>query len=148
MIKTHRMGPGFRLANAVMTALLRRGVKAGSNVLLTVPGRKSGLPRTTPVTILEWNGERYLQSPFGEVDWVRNLRVAGGATLTRGRQAETISVVEVPSAEAAQVYKATIASYPALIKGSFDVTPDSPLADFEREAALRHPMFRIVAADR
>jgi len=147
MTKTHRIGPGFRIANAVMTALLRRGVKAGSNVLLTVPGRKSGQPRTTPVTILEWNGERYLQSPFGDVDWVRNLRAAGRATLTRGRRTEPVAAVEVSPAEAAQVYKATIASYPALIKGYFDVTPESPLADFEREAALRHPMFRLVAAD-
>jgi deazaflavin-dependent oxidoreductase (nitroreductase family) len=147
MAQPHRIGPGFRLANAVMTALLRRGVPAGGNVLLTVSGRKSGLPRATPVTILEWNGGRYLQSPFGEVDWVRNLRAAGGGTLTRGRRDEAIAVVPVEPPEAAQVYKSTFASYPALIKRRFDVTADSSLADFEREAA-RHPMFRIVPTPR
>ncbi|HEU0115997.1 MAG TPA: nitroreductase/quinone reductase family protein, partial [Thermomicrobiales bacterium] len=73
MAKTYRVGPFVRIANAFMTTLLRRGVEAGGNVLLTVPGRKSGEPRTTPVTILTWRGERYLQSPFGEVNWVRNL---------------------------------------------------------------------------
>ncbi|HEX5497914.1 MAG TPA: nitroreductase family deazaflavin-dependent oxidoreductase [Thermomicrobiales bacterium] len=135
----------MRLANAFMSALLRRGVQAGGNVLLTVPGRKSGQPRTTPVTVLTWNGDRYLQSPFGEVDWVRNLRTAGGATLTRGRWTEVILAVEVSSAEAAQVYKATIASYPAFIKNHFDVTPDAPIEAFEAEAR-RHPMFRIAAA--
>ena len=114
--------------------------------MLTVPGRKSGQPRTTPVTILEWNGERWLQSPFGEVNWVRNLRAAGRATLTRGRREEPISVVELPPAEAAQVLKGTLASYPSLIKGYFDVTPESPLEDFEREAS-RHPMFRVLPAN-
>ncbi len=74
MAKTYRVGPAVRMSNALVAALLRRGVKVGSNTLLTVPGRKSGQPRTTPVTILEWNSKRWLQSPFGEVNWVRNLR--------------------------------------------------------------------------
>jgi deazaflavin-dependent oxidoreductase (nitroreductase family) len=145
MAKTYHVGPAVRISNAVVAALLRRGVKIGGNTLLTVPGRKSGQPRTTPVTILQWNGERWLQSPFGEVNWVRNLRAAGRATLTRGRRVEPISVVELSPAEAAQVLKGTLASYPSLIKGYFDVTPESPLKDFEREAA-RHPMFRVLSA--
>jgi deazaflavin-dependent oxidoreductase (nitroreductase family) len=145
MAKTYRVGPVVRVSNAIVVALLRRGVKMGSNTLLTVPGRKSGQPRTTPVTILEWNSERWLQSPFGEVNWVRNLRAAGRATLTRGQHVEPISVVELSPAEAAPVLKGTLASYPSLIKGYFDVTPDSPLKAFEREAP-RHPMFRVVAA--
>jgi deazaflavin-dependent oxidoreductase (nitroreductase family) len=145
MAKTYHVGLAVRISNAVVAALLRRGVKIGGNTLLTVPGRKSGQPRTTPVTILQWNGERWLQSPFGEVNWVRNLRAAGRATLTRGRRVEPISVVELSPAEAAQVLKGTLASYPSLIKGYFDVTPESPLKDFEREAA-RHPMFRVLSA--
>jgi deazaflavin-dependent oxidoreductase (nitroreductase family) len=146
MGKTYNVGPAVRISNAVVAALLRRGVKIGGNTLLTVPGRKSGQPRTTPVTILQWNGERWLQSPFGEVNWVRNLRAAGRATLTRGRRVEPISVVELSPAEAAQVLKGTLASYPSLIKGYFDVTPESPLEDFEREAS-RHPMFRVLPAN-
>jgi deazaflavin-dependent oxidoreductase (nitroreductase family) len=145
MARTYHVGPAVRISNAVVAALLRCGVKIGGNSLLTVPGRKSGQPRTTPVTILQWNGERWLQSPFGEVNWVRNLRAAGRATLTRGRREEPISVVELSPAEAAQVLKGTLASYPSLIKGYFDVTPESPLEDFEREAP-RHPMFRVLPA--
>ena len=145
MAKTYRVGPAVRISNALVAALLRRGVKMGGNTLLTVPGRKSGEPQTTPVTILEWNGERWLQSPFGEVNWVSNLRAAGRATLTRGRRVEPISVVELSPAEAAPVLKGTLASYPSLIKGYFDVTPESPLEAFEQEAP-RHPMFRVVPA--
>jgi deazaflavin-dependent oxidoreductase (nitroreductase family) len=143
MAKTYRVNAFVRVSNAIVAALLRWGVTMGTNVLLTVPGRKSGEPRTTPVTLLERNGERYLQSPFGEVNWVRNLRAAGSGTLTRGRRVEPIRVVEVAPAEAARIYKAVFGSVPAFIRAYFDVTPDSPLADFEREAP-RHPMFRIV----
>ena len=145
MAKTYRVGSLVRISNAIVTALLRRGVPVGRNALRTVPGRTSGEPRTTPVTPLEWQGERWLQSPFGEVNWVRNLRAAGGGTLSRGRRQEEITVVELPPAEAARVLKGTLATYPSLIKGYFDVTPDSPLAEFEREAP-RHPLFRIVSA--
>ncbi len=76
---------------------------------------------------------------------MRNLRAAGQATLTRGHHAEHISVVELSPVEAAPVYKGALASFPSLVKGYFDVAPDSPLAEFEREAP-RHPMFRVVAA--
>ena len=37
-----------RVGNAIVTALLRSGVNLGRMTLLTVPGRKSGLARTTP----------------------------------------------------------------------------------------------------
>jgi deazaflavin-dependent oxidoreductase (nitroreductase family) len=145
MAKTYRVTPFVRVSNAIVSTLLRRGVKMGGNVLLTVPGRTSGQPRTTPVTILEWGGERWLQPPFGEVNWVRNLRAAGRGTLTRGRRAEPVTVVELSPAEAAPVFKGTLASFPSMARAHFDVTPDSSLEAFEREAP-RHPMFRVVAA--
>lgn len=135
----------LRLGNTVVTALLQRGVKMGDNTLLTVPGRKSGAPRTTPVTVLNWNGQRLLASPYGESDWVRNLRAAGQGTLRHGRNVEAISAVELSPVEAAPIYKATFDSYPAIIQGYFDVSPGSPLEEFEREAE-RHPMFRLFSA--
>jgi deazaflavin-dependent oxidoreductase (nitroreductase family) len=64
-------------------------------VLLTVRGRTSGRPRTFPVAILELDGRRFIQTPFGEVNWVRNLRVAGEAVVTRGQHREEVTTVEV-----------------------------------------------------
>ena len=145
MAKTYRITPFVRISNAIVGTLLRRGVRVGSNALLTVPGRTSGQPRTTPVTLLERDGERYLQSPFGEVNWVRNLRVSGRARLTRGRHAEPISAVELAPAEAAPILKGLLVSFPSFIKGYFDVTPDSPLEAFEREVP-RHPLFRVMGS--
>ena len=69
--------------------LLAAGVPLGFNGLLTIRGRKSGLPRTTPVAIIEVSGRRWVWSPWGDVHWVRNLRAAGRATITvRGRKEE------------------------------------------------------------
>src|SRR5919198_3462 len=70
--------------NPIARILLAAGVPMGPTVLLTVRGRRSGLPRSTPVAMAEIGGRRWLISPFGEIDWARNLRAAGHATLTSG----------------------------------------------------------------
>ena len=73
----------------VARPLLAARVPLGFNGLITIPGRTSGLPRTTPVAIIEVAGRRWVWSPWGDVHWVRNLRAAGGATITvRGRDEE------------------------------------------------------------
>ncbi len=136
----------LRVGNAITTLLLQRGVKLATNTLLTVPGRKSGLPRTTPVTIIEHDGRRYVQSPFGEVDWVRNLRAAGTATLTRGRHVETVSAIELTAEEAAPILRQALRMAPALIRSHYDITPDAPLAAIVAEAR-RHPVFELIGAE-
>jgi deazaflavin-dependent oxidoreductase (nitroreductase family) len=117
----------------------------GTNTLLTVPGRKSGVPRTTPITIIEHAGRRYVQSPFGEVDWVRNLRAAGSGTLTRGRQVETVTAVEQTDEQTALILREALKLAPSMIRSYYDVSPDAPLADFVREAG-RHPCFELFSA--
>jgi len=80
---------------AVLKFLLVAGVPLGPNRLVTIRGRKSGLPRTTPVAIIEISGRRWVWAPWGEVQWVRNLRAAGRATITlRGRK-EEVSATEL-----------------------------------------------------
>jgi deazaflavin-dependent oxidoreductase (nitroreductase family) len=72
--------------------MLRVGAPMGPNVLVTIRGRTTGIPRTTPLAIIEKDGRRWIWSPFGEVDWVRNLRAAGRATITvRGIDEEVMS---------------------------------------------------------
>jgi len=72
----------------------------GPDVLITVQGRKTGLPRTTPVTICEYGGRRGLISPFGETNWARNLRAAGTACISFGRRREKVRARELDHAEA------------------------------------------------
>ena len=79
--------------------LLAARVPLGFNGLITIRGRKSGLPRTTPVAIIDVAGRRWIWAPWGEVNWVRNLRAAGRATITvRGRK-EEVRATELDEAE-------------------------------------------------
>ena len=143
MAKTEKAPRFVRLGNVLTTTLLRAGVKlVGPGnypmYLLTVRGRTSGQPRTNPIVILEQNGKRYLASPYGIVNWVRNLRATREAILTRGRRAETVNARELPKDEAALVLRADIKRNP--FARYFGVTADSSLEEFER-AVLTHPVF-------
>ena len=144
MAKTSQVPLFVRIGNILTTTLLRAGFKLVGPwnypmYLLTVRGRKSGLPRTVPIVIIQQNGKRYLASPYGIVDWVRNLRAAGEAILTRGRHSETVKVIELPKGEAALVLREDIkggnpfANY-------YGVTANSSLEEFER-AVINHPVF-------
>ena len=89
MAQALRPPRGIKIFNAVAKPLLAHGVPMGFNGLLTVPGRKTGVPRTTALAIIEDGSRRWVWSPWGEVQWVRNLRAAGRATISvRGREAE------------------------------------------------------------
>jgi len=122
--------------------LLRLGLGPARTYLLTVTGRRSGTPRSTPVTLVEEGGRRWLVSPYGEVAWVRNLRATGRATLSRCGHTVEIAVREVGADEAAPVLKMYVARVP-ITRPYFDVTPESDLAAFRAEAP-RHPVFAIV----
>ena len=145
---TTEKAPRFvQLGNILTTTLLRAGLPlVGPGLvigdyplyLLTVRGRKSGQPRTVPLVIIERNGKRYVGSPYGIVDWVRNLRAAGEAILTRGRRAETVTANELTPGEAALVLRADIKRNP--FARYYGVTADSSLEEFER-AAASHPLF-------
>ena len=85
--------------NAIAKFLLAAGVPLGFNGLITIRGRKSGLPRTTPLAIIEVSGRRWVWAPGGEVQWVRNLRAAGRATITVRRRKEDVRATELDPAQ-------------------------------------------------
>src|SRR5260370_41498975 len=96
MAKPYRVNTFVRINNTMTTSLLRLGIKVWSFSLLTVRGRKSGKPIVTPVAIFVQDQKRYLVATYGVVNWVRNLRAAGGeATLTRRRHSEKIRAIEL-----------------------------------------------------
>src|SRR5436190_3428380 len=87
------------LFNPVTRFLLRAGVPLGFNGLITIRGRKSGVPRTIPIAIIDADGRRWVWSPWGEVNWVRNLRAAGRATITKRGHEEEVRATELAPAE-------------------------------------------------
>jgi deazaflavin-dependent oxidoreductase (nitroreductase family) len=139
------MTGGLRVVSTIITTLLRLGVPVGPSALLSVRGRTSGKLYTIPIALVENSGTSFLVAAFGEVNWVRNLRAAGSAQLTRRRRTEAIGVVELGAREAAPILKQFLRESQSVsfIKPYFHVTPQSSLADFEQEA-LYHPVFRIV----
>jgi len=145
MAKTYRVTFLVRLGNLLATTMASIGLKIGPIQLLTVRGRKSGQPRTTPVAVVEQHGKRYLVAAYGEVNWVRNLRDAGEATLTLGRQKEAIRARELTPEEAAPILKTTLGGGGSFTRDYFDLTREASLQDFEREA-VRHPVFLIQSA--
>jgi deazaflavin-dependent oxidoreductase (nitroreductase family) len=141
LAKTYRVTHGMRLVNRLMQALLRLGLGPKGHYVLTVPGRKSGKLYSTPVRLVEDGSHRWLVSPYGEVNWVRNVRAARRVTLTRGRQLETVSIVELGPEDSAPVLQKYLTEVP-IVQPYFDVQPDSPLEAFVVEAP-RHPVFLI-----
>src|SRR5438445_13086883 len=76
-------------ANRLVAWLTRLGISIWGSRVLEVTGRKSGLPRRTPVNLLTLDGHQYLVSARGGGEWVRNVRAAGGhLDLPVGRRRE------------------------------------------------------------
>jgi deazaflavin-dependent oxidoreductase (nitroreductase family) len=132
-----------RLGNSLIGPLARLGLAGRRTHVLTVPGRKTGRPRSTPVQLLFLDGERWLVAPYGEGDWVKNARAAGAVELTRARKTERVRVDEVGQQEAAPVQREYLRRTP-IVKRYFDATAGSPLEAFAADAR-RHPVFRVSA---
>lgn len=116
----------WKAANAVAVWIYRRTggkvggrAKGGSRVLLlTVAGRKSGMPHTVPVAYVERNGVYYLAATAGgqpkEPQWIRNLRATSTATVQVGRKSSKVSVEVLRGAESDAAWKDVIvATYPS-----------------------------------
>lgn len=142
MAKTYRMTAFTRFGNTMSAAMIRCGIGPAGMHLLTVRGRKSGLPRTTPVNLIEHQGRRWLVAPYGEVAWVRNVRAAGEVELRRARTTERCLAREAAAEEAVPVLRSYLRQLRLVAGPYFDVTPSSPGAAFAAEAP-RHPVFLL-----
>lgn len=150
-------GPLFTLLGPLVRRAIRRGV-AGPNVVLTVRGRSTGRLRSTPVAMLELDGARYLQASFGVTNWVRNLRAAGEATVSRGRWSEDFDVRELSPDSAGPMLRDALAPCrrirflrlllgptvrpPAAILHRYRFRIDETLDEYVAEAR-RHPLFEL-----
>src|SRR5215207_4181522 len=109
---SHRIGGaaprGVTFWGPIAKVLLAAGVPLGLNGLITVRGRKSGLPRTTPVAIIAVAGRRWVWCPWGDAQWVRNLRAAGRATITVRRRHEEVRATELDRVERVAFFRDTL----------------------------------------
>jgi len=121
-------------------AFLRRGLAVGSQHLLSVRGRKSGVIRTTPVSLVTVDGTRYLVAAFADADWVKNVRAAGAGSLSRGRDQEAVGLVELSEDERGPVLRAFLAQVRGGVRFFDSADPDAVVA-----SAGRYPVFRVDA---
>ena len=134
------LGPASRLNLLV----LRLGMRIGTQHILSVPGRKTGRMRSTPVSLVTLDGVRYIVSGEG-LSWVKNARAAGWGDLARARQRERVRLTELPPDERGPILRAFWYQVPAgrsFIARLFGLAPDASADDFEA-AAPRCPVFRI-----
>jgi deazaflavin-dependent oxidoreductase (nitroreductase family) len=142
----HYQRPGWitkRVFNPVVGGLTRLGVSLAGSRVLEIQGRKSGEWRRTPVNPLSLEGERYLVSPRGETQWVRNLRTSGHGRFRKGKRTEEFSAVELPDEEKVPVLRSYLKKWSWEVGSFFEgVGADSSDEDLRRVAS-RHPVFRI-----
>jgi deazaflavin-dependent oxidoreductase (nitroreductase family) len=145
MTQTLHPPRGINLVNAIAKPLLAAGMPMGYNGLLTVRGRTSGVPRTTPLAIIEIDGRRWVWSPWGEVNWVKNLRAAGEATITVRRREERVLAVELEPAERLAFFRDVFGPFVRGMRGGAlfirildGVDVNDPVA-----AATGHPVFEL-----
>jgi deazaflavin-dependent oxidoreductase (nitroreductase family) len=116
------------LANPLAMRLQGRGVAT-----LSVVGRRTGMSRKVPVIPVEVDGSRYLVSPYGESEWVRNLRTAGKGELSRKGRTEGFRAVEVSVDERGPVITRYREIAGRVVGSFFAKLPD----------ARDHPVFQI-----
>jgi deazaflavin-dependent oxidoreductase (nitroreductase family) len=145
----HYRAPGWftrNVFNRLVAFLTRQGVSVLGSRVLAVRGRTSGEWRTTPVNLLDQDGRRYLVSPRGEGQWVRNLRVAGTGELRLGKHSEPFRGRELTDEEKVPVLRAYLKRWKAEVGVFFDgVGPDSTDEQI-RAIASRHPAFEVLPA--
>lgn len=147
--KTKYQRPGFftkHVFNRAVALAARLGISMAGSRTLTVPGRKSGEPRTTPVNPLDLGGAVYLVAPRGTTQWVRNLRAAGEGELKLGRTTRRFRGEEVPDAEKLPILKAYLDKW-AWEVGTFFELPKDPSDLQIEEIAPLHPVFRVLYTD-
>jgi deazaflavin-dependent oxidoreductase (nitroreductase family) len=147
MTTAHYRAPGWftrNVFNRSVAFLTRHGVSVLGSRVLAVRGRSSGEWRTTPVNLLTLDDRRYLVSPRGEGQWVRNIRVAGGGELRVGKKTEAFRARELAEEEKVPVLRAYLKRWKVEVGVFFEgVGPDS--TDEQLQAiGPRHPAFEVL----
>jgi deazaflavin-dependent oxidoreductase (nitroreductase family) len=140
--------PGWlKPMNRVMIALANMGLSLGPMRVLMVPGRKSGAMRSTPVSTLTVDGQRYIIGGLAGADWVKNAQAAGWGVLAQGRKKERVRLIELPVEARAPILRA----FPRLVPGGvqffqrvYDMPKDPALLpDVFAGLVEKCPVFRV-----
>lgn len=131
------------VVNRCWAAVHSLGVAPNYLVTLDVRGRRSGRMISLPLVMVIVDGERYLVSMLGEeVDWVRNVKAAGGNVTLRHGCREEVRLEEVTADRRAPVLKAYLKRAPGA-RPHLPIHKGAPLSEFE-QVSPQFPVFRVV----
>src|SRR4051794_18418270 len=146
MSESRYVEPGWftrNVFNRTVAGLTRVGISVYGSRVLVVRGRTSGVPRSVPVNVLTYAGDRYLVAPRGTTQWVRNMRAAGHGELKLGRKTEPFTATEIADADKLEVLRYYLKRWAWEVGAFFDgVKGDAPDEELRR-IAPDHPIFRI-----
>lgn len=147
MASTTARAPGFvRVTNAIARRLLNVGPLMGPNALITVRGRKSGVPRTTPVAVVDIDGRRWVVGTFGDVNWVRNLRAAGEGVISVGKRRQQVRATELSVPEREAFFRDVLAPYVRRLRvgrAVLSLLGAADILDDPARSALKRPVFEL-----
>jgi deazaflavin-dependent oxidoreductase (nitroreductase family) len=141
MAKKYAVNASTERVARMMSWMARRGI--GRTQIMTTTGRKSGLPRSVPVSPIVVDGVEYIVSPYGQVGWVHNVRARPIVSLRHGSTRREATLAEAGGERAAAVAAAYHARE-SYARRYMDVPTSPTLADFEARADL-FPVFEVVA---
>jgi deazaflavin-dependent oxidoreductase (nitroreductase family) len=143
MYRGHRPNWLAKFMNNTSALVASTGITGTLMITLEVTGRKSGRTVSLPLVTAVVGGQRYLVSMLGDnVQWVLNVRAAGGqAVIVSGRR-EAVQLDEIPVEQRAPILKAYLQRAPGA-RPHIPVHKDAPLAEFEKIAA-DYPVFHVV----
>jgi deazaflavin-dependent oxidoreductase (nitroreductase family) len=131
--------------NRAVRRATRWGISVWGSRELRVPGRRSGVVRSTVVNLLDHDGHRYVVAPRGATEWVRNVRAAGGAELRVGRRVEAVQLHELDDDAKVDVLRSYLRRWKWEVGQFFQgVGPKAP-ADELRRIAPGYPVFEVVS---
>lgn len=132
-----------RILNRVGAVIYSLGIAPNYLTTLEVTGRKSGRTISLPVVLAVVDGQRYLVSMLGEnIQWVQNVRAAGGRAVLRSGGPEEIQLEELPADQRAPILRAYLQRAPGA-RPHVPVNKDASLAEFQTIAAA-FPVFHVV----
>ena len=133
-----------RIVNRATAALGSFGAAPNYLVTLEVRGRKSGQTFSLPLVMAVMDGQRYLVSMLGDnVQWVQNVRAAGGRAVLRSGGREQVQLEEVAVQQRAAILRAYLQKAPGA-RPHVPLDKDAPLSEFEKIAAT-YPVFRVAS---
>ncbi len=106
MAVTGKLPEWLKPVNRVVMLLQRLGLRLGTIHVISIPGRVSGQVRSTPVSLLTVDGQRYIIGGLAQADWVKNARAARCGVLSYGRRQERVALIELPVEESKPILRA------------------------------------------